>query len=434
LLVKDKPVIVGFSGGSDSVCLLYILNKLGYNCIAAHCNFHLRGEESDKDEKFSYSFANFLKVKFIKTDFNTVNYSEKMNISIEMAARELRYNWFEEERNKHDAQAIAIAHHKDDSVETLFINLIRGTGIRGLTGIKPKNNYIVRPLLSVGRVDIIDYLKKNNLSYVTDSTNSSDQYTRNFIRLKIIPLMEQLNPSFKNSALRTIENLSDVEYIYINTVEKLKNSLIHRKIDHIYIKIDDLMNQTSARSVLFELLRTYGFSRIVSQDIFESLKGDSGKIFLSSNAEYKALKDRKNLFVYPNRETETDEYTIHDNSEDWKNLPVDLLPVKQEINNNFEINKSPGYAYLDYDKLKFPLTLRRWRNGDWFIPYGMNGRKKISDFFSNEKYSLFDKESAWILCSGNDIIWVVGKRIDNRYCINKDSKTAFIVNLIKNSC
>jgi tRNA(Ile)-lysidine synthase len=226
LLSPKKSIIVGFSGGSDSMSLLHILHRLDYLCIAAHCNFHLREEESNRDEAFCEKTAKDLNIKFLKKDFDTLAYAQSKQISIEMAARELRYEWFEYVRQEFDAQAIAVAHHRDDSIETLLLNLIRGTGIRGLSGIKPRNVHIVRPLLGVSHSEIMDYINEQQLPFVSDSTNESLNYKRNFVRHKLLPLMQELNPAVNEALIRMSSHISETETIYLATIERMKAELI----------------------------------------------------------------------------------------------------------------------------------------------------------------------------------------------------------------
>jgi tRNA(Ile)-lysidine synthase len=429
LLTFDKHVIVGFSGGGDSVSLLFILNRLGYKCIAAHCNFHLRGTESDRDETFCRKFTDDYNIPFEKNDFDTQSYAAKKHISVEMAARELRYQWFEAVRQKRDAQAITVAHHRDDSIETMLLNLIRGTGIRGLCGIRPKNGFIVRPLLCVDRGAVSRFLEEQNLSYVTDSSNLSDKYTRNFIRLRLLPLMENLNPSVGNALAATAENLADVEHIYSQTIEKSKVLLTEiTDKGYIRIRIEKLMQQPVPKTVLYELLKTYGFSPYVSAEIFNALTGESGKIFEATESAYKLLKDRDQLIIFKPDAKMTEEYMLNENMAEWQNLPVNLSAGKISVDSSFEIDKSLLTGIFDYDKIRFPLTLRKWETGDWFMPFGMTGRQKLSDYFSNHKLSLLEKKETWILCSGKDILWLIGQRIDNRFRIDDKTKTAFIIN------
>ena len=288
LLSGDKPVLVGLSGGADSVALLALLVQLDYPCMALHCNFHLRGDESVRDEQFAEDMACRLQVPFHKIDFDTVAYAAEHHLSIEMAARELRYSWFEEMRQRLGAQAIAVAHHRDDSVETVLMNLVRGTGIRGLGGIRPKNGHVVRPLLTVSRSEILDWLEEQQLPYVTDSTNLSDAYTRNFIRLRVLPLLEELNPSVKSAIARTADHLAETETIYLHEVEKARRELLK---EGNRIPIARLLRYPSPATILYELLKPYGFSRQVADDVFRSLERESGKMFYSPG--FCLLKDRE---------------------------------------------------------------------------------------------------------------------------------------------
>lgn len=428
LLDEELPVLVGFSGGADSVALLSLLVQLGYPCVALHCNFHLRGDESLRDERFAEETARKLGVPFHKTDFDTPAYAALHHLSIEMAARELRYNWFEEMRQRLGAQAIAVAHHRDDSVETVLMNLIRGTGVRGLGGIRPKNGYVVRPLLAVCRSEILAWLEEQQMTYVTDSTNLSDAYTRNFIRLRVLPLLEELNPSVKTAIARTADHLSDTEAIYIYMVEKARRELIDADLR---IPIVRLMDYPSPATILYELLKPYGFTRQVADDVFRSLAGESGKQFYS--ASYRLLKDREYLMLSPVACEEIQEYNISSDNileNNWQG-PIELSFVKTVITTDFNIRKDKHIAYFDYDKLSFPLTLRRWKEGDWFVPFGMKGRKKLSDYFSDHKFSRMDKEQVWLLCSGENILWIVGERSDDRFRINKATKSVLVVNFFR---
>ncbi|WP_288737769.1 tRNA lysidine(34) synthetase TilS [uncultured Parabacteroides sp.] len=425
LLSGDGPVLVGLSGGADSVALLALLVQLDYPCVALHCNFHLRGDESVRDEQFAREMARTLDVPFYKIDFDTAAYGAEHHLSIEMAARELRYNWFEEMRLRLGAQAIAVAHHRDDSVETVLMNLVRGTGIRGLGGIRPKNGYVVRPLLAVSRSEILDWLAEQQLSYVTDSTNLSDAYTRNFIRLRVLPLLEELNPSVKAAIARTADHLAETEAIYLYVVEKARRELLK---EDFRIPIARLMEYPSPATILYELLKPYGFTRQVADDVFRSLTGESGKMFYSP--DYRLLKDREYLLLSPVKKEEEREYTftVDDIVEEVWRGPVELSFFKSVITTDFCFRKDKHIAYFDYDKLSFPLTLRKWKEGDWFIPFGMKGRKKLSDYFSDHKFSRMDKEQTWLLCSGENILWIVGERSDNRFCIDKTTKSVLVVN------
>ncbi|MDR1258187.1 MAG: tRNA lysidine(34) synthetase TilS [Tannerellaceae bacterium] len=427
LLSGEKPVIVGLSGGQDSVALLTILIRLGYRCIAAHCNFHLRNEESDRDEVFAKNFANRLGIPFYKTDFDTIRHASEKHISIEMTARELRYCWFEELRRQLGGQAIAIAHHRDDSIETLLINLIRGTGIKGLKGIEPKNGFVVRPLLAIGRAEIQAWITNEQLSYVTDSSNLSEIYVRNFIRLRVLPLLEDINPSVKEAIARTSGYLSAVETIYISVIEKAKTVVIK---DGNRISISELLQFPSPEAILYELLSPFHFTRVVTENIFASLHKEAGKIFYSPT--HRLIKDRNALLISSLEETKTIRLYTIDNEEGMWHGPIKLSFKKTIVDKSFHLSKNKSYAYFDYDKLKFPLLVRIWQPGDWFIPFGMKGRKKLSDYFVDHQYSLIDKEKVWLLCSGENIIWIIGERIDNRFGVNKTTKYVLSVFFSRN--
>lgn len=422
LLTDNKPVIVGFSGGADSVALLYILVRLGYACIAAHCNFHLRGEESDRDQRFAGEMAESLRIPFFTTDFRTTDYASQHHLSTEMAARELRYQWFETLRAQHQAQAIAVAHHLDDNAETLLLNLVRGTGIKGLRGMLPRQGHIIRPLLGLTRDQILRWISRENLSYVTDQTNLSDAYRRNFIRLQIIPMLEQLNPSVKQSINRTAGHLADTELIYNSVIAQAREQVWEQEGK---LSIPLLKTFPAPTTVLYELLKPYGFNRIISQQVYEALDRESGKEFYSP--AYQLTKDREHLLLSRKEKKEEQIYLLEENSR-WE-TPIELSYSKTVITTTFRIEKDRHIACFDYNKLSFPLILRTWQPGDWFIPFGMTGRKKLSDYFSDHKFSRPDKERTWILCSGKDIIWIVGERTDNRFRITDTTDCVLTVKI-----
>ena len=420
LLSASDKVLVGLSGGADSVALLSVLVKLGYTCIALHCNFHLRGEESVRDEKFAQAFADKLHVPFCKIDFKTEQYAHENHLSIEMAARELRYAWFEDMRIRLQAQAIAVAHHRDDSIETLLMNLVRGSGIRGLVGIRPRNQYVIRPLLGVSRKEILAWLEEQQYTYVTDSTNLSDAYTRNFIRLRVLPLLEEINPSVRQTLSRTADHLSAAETIYLSVLEKARQELwIKDKLS-----IEKLMQYPSPETILYELLQPLGFSRQVASDVFRSLEGESGKVFYSDS--YRLVKDREYLLLSKREQILPITYTYPLEAGQWQ-APFSFSFEMIQKDADFAFQVSKDIAYFDADKLDSVLQLRRWQQGDWFIPFGMKGRKKVSDYFSDHKFTLEQKENAWLLCSGQSVIWLIGERSDNRFRVSADTKRILIV-------
>lgn len=420
-----RPVLVGLSGGADSVALLSVLVRLGYACVALHCDFHLRGEESERDAAFARTFAESLGVPFYQTDFDTVAYAREHHLSIEMAARALRYAWFEELRERLGAQAIAVAHHRDDSVETVVMNLIRGTGIRGLTGIRPRNGFVVRPLLCVSRTDIVAWLENQGIRYVTDSTNLSDAYTRNFIRLNVLPLLERINPSVREAIARSAEHLSVVASVYAYEIARAREEVI---VSEGCLSIEALCRFPAPEAILYELLKEYGFSRWVSAEVFDALRKESGKVFYSKT--HRLLKDRAYLWIVPlEREAEKTSFLLDPSREIYRE-PVGLAFRELPFTPDFQIEKNRRFAYFDADKLRFPLTLRKWREGDWFVPFGMKGRQKLSDYFSDHKFSRIEKEKAWLLCSGDAIIWLIGERADNRFRIDSGTKRVLAVNFL----
>lgn len=422
LFEQSDKLLVGLSGGADSMALLNVLIELKYDCVAAHCNFHLRGEESDKDQLYVEDWCNVNNIPLITVDFDTTKYAADNKISIEMAARELRYGWFERVRKEHDADYIAVGHHLNDSIETFLLNLIRGTGISGLSGIAPKNGRVVRPLLSVSREEIEEYLDGKATNFRVDSTNLEDIYTRNFVRLNLLPSLEKINPSINDAIARTSKNLSEVEKVYRHVMEKdIKVVLLDNVID-----IEKLKQTISPQSVLFEILFPLGFSPSSIEDVLDSIDATPGKVFYSPS--HRLIKDRISLLIdeLSTNEVENRTFTINKGNTHI-DLPLDMsFDVKPYP---VDITKSPKYLYLDADLITYPLVLRKWQLGDWFVPFGMKGRKKLSDFFTDQKFSIKDKEDVWILVSGEDIVWVVGHRSDDRFRVTPKTKNILVINI-----
>lgn len=409
LFTLSDKIIVTLSGGSDSVALLHILLSLGYTCIAAHCNFQLRGEESERDEEFVRKLCTTLHVELHTTRFTTTQYATENHLSIEMAARDLRYQWFEHLKSELGANIIAVAHHKDDSIETMLINLIRGTGINGLLGIRPKNGDIARPLLCISRTDILTYLKEIRQDFVTDSTNLQDEFTRNKIRLNLLPLMQTINPSVKENLIETSNHLNECATIYNKGIEDGKERVMH----HHNILIEELLKEPSPEALLFEILYPLGFNSVQTKEILLSLRRQSGRQFISK--DWRVIKDRDLLLIEKNKIEEKDE------------MPFHLIKKECERTDKFVIPRDKDTACLDADKIKAPITLRKWQKGDVFIPFGMKGKRKVSDYLTDRKFSIIDKEQQWILCSAGQIAWVIGERIDNRFCIDKETKHIIIL-------
>ncbi len=412
LFSKQDKILVALSGGADSVALTRILITLGYHCEAAHCNFELRGEESDRDEDFVRNFCRSLNIKCHSIHFETRRYAAQQSISIEMAARELRYNWFSKICEESDCQVVAVAHHKDDSVETMLLNLIRGTGINGLLGIRPKNGNVVRPLLCASRQEVVAYLHRMNQTYVTDSTNLEDEYTRNKIRLNLLPLMEEINPSVKDGLVKTAS--------YLNDISKVYQQAIKESIDRIFItpekeiSIEKLMNEPAPQALLFEVLSPLGFNSTQVEEVYGSLNGQPGKRFISS--QWQVVKDR-DLLLIEKVKTANDKPQI---------IFEEVLLTKE-----FVIPKDKNTACFDANKFKGVISIRKWEKGDYFIPFGMKGKKLVSDFMTDSKFSLLKKEQQWVLSCNDQIAWLIGERTDNRFRIDDSTQKVIIAKLGK---
>lgn len=412
LFSADSKILVALSGGADSVALLCILHAAGYHCEAAHCNFHLRGEESDRDERFVRQLCQKHNIPLHIIHFNTTRYATEKRISIEMAARELRYQWFEEIKNECRADVIAVAHHQDDSVETMLLNLIRGTGITGLLGIRPRNGVVVRPLLCVSREEIIRYLQSKGQDYVTDSTNLQDEYTRNKIRLNILPLMQEINPSVKNNLIETSNHLNEVATIYNKGIADAKTRIMTAE----GIRISSLINEAAPEAILFEILHPLGFNPSQIKDIAASLHAQPGKQFRSK--EWRLIKDREFLLLEPVQPENTD------------TPPFQFSIEERDYTSDFQIPREKRTACFDADKLKGEISYRKWRRGDTFVPFGMKGKKKISDYLTDRKFTISQKERQWVLCCGEHIAWLIGERTDNRFRIDETTKRIVIYKIV----
>jgi len=427
LLTLTRPIIVGVSGGSDSVVMLHILISLGYNCVIAHCNFHLRMDESDRDELFVRNLSKKLNIPLYKIDFETDKYADEHKISIEMAARDLRYAWFYELLEKLDAQAIVVAHHADDSIETMLINLVRGTGLRGLTGIPCRNGKVVRPLLCSTRLEIQDYLILHDLEHVEDSSNATVDYQRNKFRNSVLPLLEEINPSVRQTLYDSLERFEGSLAIYEQAMEKIEKEIVTKESGIVRINIDLLKKQVHLPTVMYEILHRYGFGASTILQITKHLDGESGKLFFSDT--HRLLKDREELMISEIEAKGEEVFWISDSDREIHE-PISLKLNNITIDSDFRFSKNKNLIHLDASKLKFPLLLRRWHEGDSFFPFGMQQRKKISDFFIDTKLSRLGKEQSWLLVSGKDIVWIVGQRMDNRYRITKETKDVLELNLI----
>ncbi len=395
---QDGLILVGVSGGADSVALLLILKSLGYQVQALHCNFHLRQEESDRDERFVSELCRKNNIPLLIKHFNTKEYAARNNVSIEMAARDLRYNWFYDVLTDNNAQSIAVAHHRNDQAETLLLNLIRGTGIRGLAGMYPIRNQIARPLLCVTRDEILAYLNEIKQDFVTDSTNLEREATRNKVRLDILPQMAEINPSIVNTLSETCSILMSSLPFYEKKVEEELNRVKHNDTE---VSIPQLQECENTDVLIYEWLKDKGFTTSQHREIAESLESTSGKIWESK--AYRLLKDRDRLILQEKKEKVSGPQIIQEQ--------VDSIT-----------ETGPDLAYFDSDKIVAPITYRTAKKGDWFIPFGMEGKKLISDYLTGIKATRFEKKNQLLALCGEDIIWVVGHRSDNRYRVDKDTR------------
>ena len=403
LLEEGARVLVGLSGGPDSVCLARILDSLGYGVVAVHCNFHLRGDESLRDEQFVVTLCQQMGWELHRVDFDTQTYAQHRKISIEMAARELRYEHFRSLLHDTQAHVIAVGHHQDDNIETLLLNAVRGTGIRGLCGMQPRNNDVVRPLLCLTRQEILAHLADIQQDFVTDHTNLEDAYARNKVRLDVLPLLEHINPGAMKNLASTQENLAEVMKVYQQAMQQsLAECVEQRANGEIYIHIAKLQSQPSPISILHETLSPLGFNKAQMEDMLHTLH-ESGKVFTAEGR--RALVDRQHIIV------------------EAAHYPMPAIHQEVVDVQGLHMQKDPSHAYLDADKLHGELTLRTPRTGDTFAPFGMGGKRKLlSDFLTDQKLTLFEKEHQSLLIDGNEIAWVVGRRSSELYRVDEHTK------------
>lgn len=442
LLAADNKYIVALSGGADSVALLLIMKALGYDVEAAHCNFHLRGKESERDENFCVSLCESLGVILHRIHFDTLTYAQLHKVSIEMAARDLRYSYFEQLRRDINADAICVAHHKDDNVETILLNLVRGTGMNGLTGISPRNGFILRPLLCIGREDILEYLEAENQDYVTDSSNLVDDVQRNKIRLNVLPLLENVNPAVKDNILTMARWIAEASTIVEASLDEAKAKAVSSLSvgaknhdakptvnDSFSVDISKIEEYPSAEYLLWDILKNYGFNSSQVALVAENLHATTGTSWLSSSHEL--TLDRGRLILTPLDKEEGRQMRI---PEAGTYVFTELCKLKieqKEINENYTISRSSDKVCLDAQKVKFPLMIRRVARGDRFVPFGMKGSKLVSDFLTDQKVALPLKRRQLVVAdaSGN-ILWVVGKRLDGRFAVSPCSKSVVEISLL----
>lgn len=418
LFGKEDRILIAVSGGLDSSVMAELFFRSHYSFAIIHCNFQLRAEESDRDELFVRAIASRYEVPIFVRRFDTLPLARKLKYSVQMAARKLRYDWFEDVMDKEGYDRLATAHHLDDQIETFLMNLSRGTGIAGLHGIQPLQGRIVRPLLFATRSELEQFALKEGVRFVEDSSNASLKYARNRIRHKIIPEFEKLNPSFRKEMGSTISKVRQAEMIYNAIILKEKKRLLIPDEKGFRIPIGELKKLVPGRTWLFELLSDFEFTSSVAEDIYSSLDEQAGKSFFSPT--HRAIKDRQYLLIEPVATAKQSEYfTVYP---DLVGQPPIELSFTLSDRKNAVITSDVDHALVDYDKLVLPLTIRKWRKGDYFYPLGMKNRKKISDLFTDLKFSIPQKEETWLLCSGENIVWVIGVRLDDRFRIVNETE------------
>lgn len=430
LLDIGQLYLVALSGGADSVCLLLILQKLGYRIEAVHCNFQLRGDESQRDEQFVQTLCRQHDVPLHLAHFDTRTYAQLHKVSIEVAARELRYRYFEQLRQDIDAAGICVAHHRDDSVETILLNLIRGTGLRGLTGIKPLNNHVIRPMLRLGREEIEEYLEQAGQSYVTDSTNlDSDEATRNKIRLQVLPLLREINPSVSESINETANRLAEAGKVVDSSLSawmKAQGGAV-APLPARSLSIQSVLQFPSPELLLFELLYPYGFTPDVIRQLSFHLEASTGSLYQSPTHEL--LVDRRHLVIEPRSSKPLPTLRI---PEAGRYLYESKGYFTFTIVHGRQLSTEVWCASLDASKVNFPLSVRPCQTGDRFVPFGMKGSRLVSDFLTDRKLSLFEKRRQLVVTdSEGEIVWVVGQRPDHRFCLDSDTQETLIIQFCK---
>jgi tRNA(Ile)-lysidine synthase len=438
LFTKDDLLVLAVSGGVDSVVLVELCKKAGYRFVIAHVNFNLREKESERDEQFVRELAAGADVPVFVKNFNTAEYASLNNLSIQVAARVLRYEWFEVLRKELAVNTIAnvvkgaciivTAHHLDDSVETMLMNLFRGTGLNGLRGIMPKQEYLLRPLLSFTKNEIVEYANSFELSWVEDSSNQLDKYTRNYFRNQLIPMLRKIYPQVDENLYQNLHRFQDAAMLYREAVEKKIKKLVEARGNEMHIPVLKLIRMPAYQTILFEILHQYGFTSHQLSQVIQLIHSETGKQVLSDR--YRVIKNRNWLIIAPAAQQHSSYVVIGDDDPLVGYEKGNLKLAKSSADEvRFRADKplipvasQPSIAYLDAKKITFPLLLRRWKAGDYFYPLGMKKKKKVARFLIDSKLSKTEKESVWIIESNKKILWVVGSRIDDRFRITENTK------------
>lgn len=421
--LENKKLLLAVSGGLDSMVLLHLFQQLNFNIAVAHCNFQLRGVESYGDQKFIEEYADAKSIPIYTTQFDTEAFAKDYKLSTQVAARDLRYNWFYELLEEENFDYLLTAHHADDNLETFLINFTRGTGLEGLTGISVQNDKIIRPLLFLTRTEIDSYAKEHDIQWREDSSNASDKYVRNKIRHHLIPILKELNPTFMTSFSKTEKYLQESAAMVEDATIMIYQQVAREEGDQIHFDLNKLRQLPNYQSYLYQWLKEFGFT--AWEDIYDLVESQSGKQVFAK--DFRLLKDRDSLIVYPIKELESRvEFFVKEN-ETEVNVPLNLTLCKVtdiSITSNRTI-------FVDQDLLIYPLVIRTWKTGDDFMPFGMNGKsKKVSKLFKDEKLSLIEKENTWLLCSNDQIVWIIGMRADNRFRTGMTTKNTLKIEMI----
>jgi tRNA(Ile)-lysidine synthase len=424
--LKDKKLLIALSGGLDSVVLTQLLFDLNFDISLAHCNFKLRDKESDLDALFVKEFAQNLNVAFFSTSFDTEKFAKDNKQSTQVAARNLRYDWFQKISTQNNFDFVLTAHHADDNLETFLINLIRGSGLDGFTGIPAVHKNIARPLLIFSREEILNFATENAIVWREDQSNASIKYSRNKIRHQIVPVLKEINPSLLDTFSKTIENLEESKQILTDQMKEIRSKVFRsfgkQEEASFEIDIQEINTLSNPKAYLFQLLKPYHFKEF--NDIVNLLSAQSGKKVFSKT--HQLLKNRASLLLTKiDKEEAQPIYYIEENIIEITN-PI-ALSFREEFQ---EVRKTKNTIYVSKEKLTFPLFIRKWKNGDSFYPVGMKGKKKLSKYFKDEKYSLLEKEQTWLLCNNDqNLIWIIGKRQDNRFYTSVKNKNTLRIHL-----
>jgi len=451
LFQKKDHLFIAVSGGVDSIVLCDLCKQASFDFEIAHCNFQLRGEESERDEKFVREIAEKYGVKIIVKKFDTKQYAEKNKVSIQVAARELRYQWFEEllsnnyaaangkSKEKAGQQAkfytqgkfyLLTAHHANDNIETLLMNFFKGTGITGLRSILPKQGKIIRPLLFAKKEELLLYAEENKLFFVEDSSNISDKYTRNYFRNQLIPTIKKVFPQVEENLLNNIERFKEIEILYQQSIDLHKRKLLEPKGNEIHFPVLKLLKLKPLKTIIYEIIKDFDFTAHQTEEVIKLLKSESGKYI--SSGTHKIIKNRNWIIIAPINPLESNHILLNQNEKEIE-FETGRLKLKKYPNTGNKPSSYDNMVTLDADTIHFPLLLRKWKQGDYFYPLGMKKKKKLSKFFIDQKLSLTDKEKVWIVESNKKIIWIIGKRIDNRFRLTDKTKNIVEITFISNS-